>query len=428
MNINESSTINIIKDQDPLHRSLSSSNLSLETKQSINSFSNIGTIKTKLNVDDVPPNIEGLKILIKNGCWRSVMKLADRCISTTNFPHDILQFKLCRIISQVNMRMYKAALNELESLGNFDNKENCFENYPDLYPGLKGSMIPFSMRILKIELLYLLKLSNSLDPFYELLSICRKELEILTSTLNQENLKRTLPISLDSLTFISPCSYFNLFDDNNDIDLFPSINIQENAIEIWKLREERIIFLIINKFLELKEFPLALSLLSEIVSKNPNDPILLSAIGRIHLQMGNIRAASNIFKYIENFFSQTEISSLISMNRGFLAFSLNQYSTAMNHFQLVIDKGLYPSNIIAANNKAICLLYSCELTHAITLLENLIKQNPELNLREPIVFNLCTLYDLKSENSQEKKKYILNLVTKFASDSFDFSVLKLNIQ
>ena len=42
-----------------------------------------------------------------------------------------------------------------------------------------GSFVPFTLFVLKAELPYYLKISNSLDPLYKVLSICRKEVEQL---------------------------------------------------------------------------------------------------------------------------------------------------------------------------------------------------------------------------------------------------------
>jgi len=167
------------------------------------------------------------------------------------------------------------------------------------------------------------------------------------------------------------------------------------------------------------------TLLQDMLSKYPNDIWLLSSLGRVHLQMGNIKAAAITFKQVENLLPDVENSVLARLNRGYISLSVDQYDVANNHFQAVIDKNEYPYNLIATNNKAICLLYSGNLSPAIATLEETINKNPEKNLQEMIVFNLCTLYDLKSDNSHEKKKSILNLVAKFASDSFDLSVLKL---
>jgi hypothetical protein len=36
-----------------------------------------------------------------------------------------------------------------------------------------GSMIPFTLLVIRAQLPYLLKASNSLDPLFELLAVCR---------------------------------------------------------------------------------------------------------------------------------------------------------------------------------------------------------------------------------------------------------------
>lgn len=48
----------------------------------------------------------------------------------------------------------------------------------------------------------------------------------------------------------------------------------------------------------------------------------------------------------------------------------------------------------AINNYSICALYLKRLPTAILKLENLIKTDPATHLTDPVVFNLCTLYDL----------------------------------
>jgi hypothetical protein len=85
-----------------------------------------------------------------------------------------------------------------------------------------------------------------------------------------------------------------------------------------------------------------------------------------------------------------------------------------------------PLNVVAANNKSICYLYTCNLAQAITSIEDFILKRPEVNVNETIVSNLCTLYDLKSDNSADRKKSVLSMVAKYAGDDFDFSVIKLN--
>jgi hypothetical protein len=101
---------------------------------------------------------------------------------------------------------------------------------------------------------------------------------------------------------------------------------------------------------------------------------------------------------------------------------MEQYTAAIKHFSAVLE--LEPNNLIATNNKAVCYLYTCELSASIAILEECITKAPERNLNETVVFNLCTLYGLV-ETTHEKKKKVMALAAKYASDSFDFSVLKL---
>ncbi len=84
-----------------------------------------------------------------------------------------------------------------------------------------------------------------------------------------------------------------------------------------------------------------------------------------------------------------------------------------------------PLDISAVNNRAITLLYTSNLNKAIETLEEFIHKNPDANLHETLVFNLCTLYELSSDRAAEKKREIWRLILRHASDCFDASLLKL---
>jgi len=67
----------------------------------------------------------------------------------------------------------------------------------------------------------------------------------------------------------------------------------------------------------------------------------------------------------------------------------------------------------ALNNMALCALYTCRMRMAVDLFEGLIREDPTKYLTECMVFNLCTLYELGSDNAvSERKKRILQLVSK----------------
>jgi len=64
------------------------------------------------------------------------------------------------------------------------------------------------------------------------------------------------------------------------------------------------------------------------------------------------------------------------------------------------------------NNMALCALYSCQMRKAVHILESLVRENPALYLTEALTFNLCTLYELGSDNTtSSKKKRVLQLVS-----------------
>ena len=60
---------------------------------------------------------------------------------------------------------------EVEPFGDLDRPDLYYEFYPEMYPKLQGSMVPFGFRILVAELpQYLGKTSEALDRLYALLS------------------------------------------------------------------------------------------------------------------------------------------------------------------------------------------------------------------------------------------------------------------
>jgi len=132
---------------------------------------------SKLSVDDVAQTEDGLKTLMKKGAWKSVLKLAEACIATATLPHHKLQYRLCRIIGMIKMRMFQSAYNEYILIGNFEDPQNHYQYYPDLYPGKKGSMIPFSMRALLAELPHFMGKDPTMDTLYSLLNLCKGQIE-----------------------------------------------------------------------------------------------------------------------------------------------------------------------------------------------------------------------------------------------------------
>ena len=70
---------------------------------------------------------------------------------------------------------------------------------------------------------------------------------------------------------------------------------------------------------------------------------------------------------------------------------------------------------IAVNNYCICQLYLKQVKEAISTLERLILENPAEHMVDPVVFNLCTLYDLSCspDVSTVKKKVLQQVASHF---------------
>lgn len=77
------------------------------------------------------------------------------------------------------------------------------------------------------------------------------------------------------------------------------------------------------------------------------------------------------------------------------------------------------------NNMAVCKLYTGQLKESLRLLESAIHQSPSACLHDGLLFNVCTLYELESSRCPQKKLAMLELVSKYAGDSFNVNCLKI---
>lgn len=186
---------------------------------------------------------------------------------------------------------------------------------------------------------------------------------------------------------------------------------------------------------------------------------LLIRLFKIYLQIGAIKlahasfeSASTILRNFPNFNSDYSLVNQLLLCQGLLYFSENDYVNALSTFDNVINieknttsSTNCPLNLInslefygnktieesifnilkisnndnilssAINNFAITSLYLKRNSEGINLLESLILENPYLFLIDPIVFNLCTMYDLSyaSDISDSKKKALQKLALKY---------------
>uniref|UniRef100_A0A673HBB9 Trafficking protein particle complex subunit 12 n=1 Tax=Sinocyclocheilus rhinocerous TaxID=307959 RepID=A0A673HBB9_9TELE len=364
-----------------------------------------------LSANSVEQNFLGLKRLISTKNWRAAVDLTGRLLTVhgqgygksgqpTNHTTDSLQLWFVRLALLVKLSLFQNAELEFEPFGNLDHPNLYYEYYPTVYPGRRGSMVPFSMRVLHAELpQYLQKPQETLDRLHRIKSVCQKILSNLQEGLAEDG------------------SMMNLTQDN-----------RLASVQLWRSRLSRVMYSMANCLLMMKDYVLAVETFHSIIEYEPEQRVqLLSGIGRIFLQIGDIRTAEKYFQDVEKGCQSkgktpNEDTSVL-MNRAFVYLSQNNYADAHTCFSSVLK--LDPKNPVANNNAAVCLLYLGRLKESLGQLESLVHKDPALYLHESVLFNLTTMYELESSRSTQKKQALLEATACREGDSFNVQCLKL---
>ncbi|XP_053701068.1 trafficking protein particle complex subunit 12 [Synchiropus splendidus] len=364
-----------------------------------------------LTASFVDQSFSGLKQLISSKNWRAAVDLTGRLLTAhgqgygkagqpTSHTTDSLQLWFVRLALLTKLSLFQNAELEFEPFGNLDQPDLFYEYYPAIYPGRRGSMVPFSMRLLHAELpQYLAKPQEALDRLHNLKTVCHTILE---------NLEK------------------GLAEDGSMITLTPE-NRQE-SLKLWRARLSRVMYSMANCLLLVKDYILAVETYHSIIQYETQQKVqLLSGIGRIFLQIGDVKTAEKYFQEVEEACkmegSQLSHTLCVLMNRAFVYLSQNNYAEAHASFADVLK--LDPKNPVANNNAAVCLLYLGRLKESLGQLEGLVQQDPALYLHESVLFNLTTMYELESSRSMQKKQALLEAVACREGDSFNTQCLKL---
>ncbi|XP_045917831.1 trafficking protein particle complex subunit 12 [Micropterus dolomieu] len=364
-----------------------------------------------LTANSVEQSFTGLKQLISSKNWRAAVDLTGRLLSAhgqgygkagqpTSHTTDSLQLWFVRLALLTKLNLFQNAELEFEPFGNLDQPDLYYEYYPTVYPGRRGSMVPFSMRLLHAELpQYLAKPQEALDRLHNLKTVCLTILENLEKGLAEDG------------------SMITLTQENRQVSL-----------KLWRSRLSRVMYSMANCLLLMKDYVLAVETYHSIIQYEPQQKVqLLSGIGRIFLQIGDVKTAERYFQDVEKACqmkgSQPSHTTCVLMNRAFVYLSQNNYTEAHASFIDVLK--IDPKNPVANNNAAVCLLYLGRLKESLGQLEGLVQQDPALYLHESVLFNLTTMYELESSRSTQKKQALLEAVACREGDSFNTQCLKL---
>lgn len=88
------------------------------------------------------------------------------------------------------------------------------------------------------------------------------------------------------------------------------------------------------------------------LSRSPKDADLLSKVGYVQLQLGDLLGAQKTFSQVEALLTDSfndDLANVVGRNRGLLHFAEKQYTKAFNEFSSVLDRN--PHDTVSANNK-----------------------------------------------------------------------------
>eukprot|EP00250_Pteridium_aquilinum_P015448 c22582_g1_i1 orf=399-1796(-) len=205
-----------------------------------------------------------------------------------------------------------------------------------------------------------------------------------------------------------------------------------NLWKRWQQRQEFIMNCIVGHHLIQRDFVVVLKWFKQLLKVHPSDPWLLSKLGYVQMQMGDLSGASYTFSEVENIVSKTEVANsfqlsvlkgLVSRNKGLEHMVHKQYTEATKEFDTAMT--MNPVDIVSANNKAMCYMYNRDLIGSTKVLESILDKAPLLALNESLVLNLCSMYELAFVHNVQTKKNLSDWIQQIAPGDFDFSCTRL---
>ncbi|KAL0798639.1 hypothetical protein Bca101_053814 [Brassica carinata] len=339
------------------------------------------------SLDELTHDLTSLHELSTRGQWEAILdKISQtRALFLLTKPHEHLTYLTYQVIALTKLRRSDEASHELNSLHDFDGEHYRYESFPEIYPDRKGSMVPFSLRWMYA--LVPTKLGNrgeGLDRLYTLLDFVR------------ERIKEK--------------------EECND------------SVELWKKREIFVMSCLLGFHLGHKEFGVSLELIKELIKRDPLDPVLVSKLGSVQMQYGDVEGAKVTFDRVEKMgnnglVSETQFKNLVGRNRALVHVVAKDYVSAVREYEECIERD--NSDVVAVNNKALCLMYSRDLPDAIKVLESALERVPTSALNESLVGNLCSMYELAYVNHADVKRTLNNWIARVAPDDFDPSCTRV---
>lgn len=360
-----------------------------------------------LTASDVTQDERGLRNLIQAGCYRAAVNLSSRLLAiyaqgygkinqpSKHTPHS-LQLWYTRLSLLAKLRQMDVLESESKPFGNLDKPDMYFTFYPELYGTRPGSMASFAFRLLLAEIpSYYGKPKQTLENLFKLLATVNQIITNFQAGLSGEGTHARI-----------------------------SESDQQDAVKLWTARKSRILVSVVNCAIGMRNYILAIEILEDLCKlpdwTTEQIGILRSAIGRVHLFLGDVTAAE---KFLVRVNKEEKASIRELVDSGLMAVAQNAFQEAYNRFQSA--SAMDPSNVMLINNMAVCLLYTGQLKAAVWLFESIINRNPLKSLQEPILLNMCTSYELHTTHCKQPKLHLLRQLNRYKGDAADIQCLKL---
>lgn len=232
-----------------------------------------------LGADDVTQDERGLRQLIEAGSLRAAVNLTGRLLTiygqgygragqpAKHSPHS-LQLWFTRFALLMKLGMYEVCQAEAEPFGQLNRADVYFEHSPEMYATRRGSMAPFSLRLLLAEL-----------PMYR------------GSAASVAGAKQ----ALDRLTeMYLVCKTIVAFYEAKG----PTAS-GAAAYAFWLKRQQRVVHGLVNCALLMKDYNMTDALIAKLADgpelQVAEKKALYSAWGRVYLQCGDVFGAERKF-------------------------------------------------------------------------------------------------------------------------------------
>ncbi|KAK9868400.1 hypothetical protein WJX84_009501 [Apatococcus fuscideae] len=414
---------------------------------------------------DIESGHEGLQLLACQGQWQRLREHL-KAFRSWSDPEDFMSNAAFYILALTKLRQYTVAAEELTRLGDLDAAEHTEQS-----PSGPLSRIPFALRWLQAMLPGLQgQVDASVDLLSQLLDRCAGYAEPHdspeTPPARSPAGAAALPLSF-SPERVSP-SQADPLDEALDAGHLEARSISVSFTSsrsphqlvapspaTLKRRQQMIVLTIIS--LQLRSFApeaetsraqtsqarasaisrdnraadwkAALSWLRWLLQCMGPDPLLLSRIGYVQLALGHLPAAEATFARAAAaaaapaYGTDKAVQAAVRRNQGLLLTANQDYKGAAVEFEAILQRN--PGDAVAANNAAVAKMYAVDLTGAVTALEKCLQASPSAHLREPLLVNLCSMYQLGAPAAAARSKRQLGQwAQKCAPDDFDLACIQ----